>query len=182
LYQYTFILLCNLLFTSLPVIALGAFDQDLNAKAALAYPQLYIRGIRGLEYTRTMFWLYMADGLYQSAVVYFVPWVVWTFGAAVSWNGRGIESLADFGTTVSVAAIVSANTYVGLNTTYWTVITWAVVIGSSLIMMLWITVYSFFQSSDFIDEVIILFGGVTFWVTVVFAVALALRKLRYFLR
>jgi phospholipid-translocating ATPase len=98
------------------VIVLGAFDQDLNARAALAFPQLYIRGIRGLEYTRTLFWLYMADGLYQSAVVYFVPYAAWTLGPAVGWTGRGIDSLADFGTTVSVAAIVAANTYVGMNT------------------------------------------------------------------
>ncbi len=143
LYQYTFILLYNLVFTSLPVIVLGgtspqlspsftlphsflyknffllpfvAFDQDINAKAALAFPQLYVRGIRGLEYTRTKFWVYMGDGLYQSGVVFFIPFVVWTVGVPVSWNGRSIESLADFGTTVAVAAIFAANSYVGLNT------------------------------------------------------------------
>jgi phospholipid-translocating ATPase len=135
LYEYTFILLCNLVFTSLPVIVLGgasllylccpvileltqhaAFDQDINAKAALAFPQLYIRGIRGLEYTRTRFWLYMADGLYQSAVVFFIPYAIWSSGLAVSWNGNGIESVADFGTTVAVTAIFIANAYVGMNT------------------------------------------------------------------
>lgn len=82
----------------------------------MAFPQLYIRGIRGLEYTRTKFWLYMADGLYQSVIVFFIPYLVWTVGTPNSWNGRGINSLADFGTTVAVAAIFSANTYVGLNT------------------------------------------------------------------
>lgn len=97
-------------------VVLSAFDQDINAKAAMAFPQLYIRGIRGLEYTRTKFWLYMLDGLYQSAVVYFIAFCAWTLGLAVSWNGKGIDSLADFGTTVSVAAIFTANTYVGINT------------------------------------------------------------------
>ncbi|KAL1753669.1 hypothetical protein FB107DRAFT_264155 [Schizophyllum commune] len=175
LYQYTFILLCNLVFTSLPVVALGAFDQDLNAKAALAYPALYVRGIRGLEYTRSKFWMYMLDGLYQSAVVFFIPYLVWILGTvAISWNGKTIESLADFGTTVAVAAIVAANTYVGLNTHYWTVITFVVVIGSSVVMLLWIVIYSFFLSSDFIDEVVILFGELTFWTTVVFTVTVAL--------
>jgi len=82
----------------------------------MAFPQLYIRGIRGLEYTRTKFWLYMLDGLYQSAVVYFITFCAWTLGLAVSWNGKGIDSLSDFGTTVSVAAIFTANTYVGINT------------------------------------------------------------------
>ncbi|KAG5636603.1 hypothetical protein H0H81_007428 [Sphagnurus paluster] len=116
LYQYTFILLYNLVFTSLPVVVLGAFDQDINAKAALAFPQLYVRGIRGLEYTRAKFWLYMLDGLYQSAVIFFFPYLVWMSGITISWNGKGIDSLSDFGTTVSVAAIFAANSFVGMNT------------------------------------------------------------------
>ena len=95
---------------------LPAFDQDFNAKAALAFPQLYVRGIRGLEYTRAKFWMYMTDGLYQSTVVYFIPYAIWTLGLPISFNGKGVESLADFGTTVAVAAIVSANAYVGMNT------------------------------------------------------------------
>jgi len=95
---------------------LVAFDQDINAKAALAFPQLYVRGIRGLEYTREKFWLYMLDGLYQSGVVFFIPYLAWSLGLSVSWNGRGIESLSDFGTTVAVSAIFAANAYVGINT------------------------------------------------------------------
>ncbi|RDX49470.1 phospholipid-transporting ATPase 1 [Lentinus brumalis] len=174
LYQYTFILLYNLVFTSLPVIALGAFDQDINAKAALAFPQLYIRGIRGLEYTRLKFWMYMLDGLYQSAVVFFIPYFIWTRGLAISWNGKTIESLADFGTTVSVAAIICANTYVGINTHYWTVITWVIVIGSSVVMMAWIAIYSLFESIDFVDEVVILFGELTFWTALLLSVVVAL--------
>ncbi|KAJ7724330.1 phospholipid-transporting ATPase 1 [Mycena maculata] len=174
LYHYTFVLLCNLAFTSLPVIVLGAFDQDINSRAALAFPQLYVRGIRGLEYTRVKFWLYMLDGLYQSAVVYFIPYLVWTLGLAVSWNGKGIDSLADFGTTVAVTAIFCANTYVGLNTSYWTVLTWVVVFGSTILMMAWIVIFSFFISADFIDEEQVLFGELTFWTTVVVTSLIAL--------
>ncbi|KAG6819892.1 hypothetical protein H0H93_007670 [Arthromyces matolae] len=175
LYQYTFVLLCNLVFTSLPVIALGAFDQDINAKAALAFPQLYVRGIRGLEYTRTKFWLYMFDGLYQSAVVFFFPFLVWTFGGVnASWNGKGIESLSEFGTTVAVAAILTANSYVGLSTNYWTVITWVLVFGSTIVMLLWIVIYSAFLTNDFVDEVVILFGGITFWATILLSATVAL--------
>lgn len=58
----------------------------------------------------------MLDGLYQSVVVFYIPYLVWSLGLAVSWNGKAIESLSDFGTTVAVAAIFSANFYVALNT------------------------------------------------------------------
>ncbi|EKM52958.1 uncharacterized protein PHACADRAFT_259127 [Phanerochaete carnosa HHB-10118-sp] len=174
LYEYTFIILYNVLFTSLPVIVLGAFDQDINAKAALAFPQLYVRGIRGLEYTRTKFWLYMLDGLYQSLVVFYIPYFVWALGAPLSSDGRAVESLADFGTTVSVAAIWAANTYVGISTHYWTVIAWAVILGSSIVMFLWIVIYSFFESSDFVNEVIVLCGTSIFWFSVIVSVLVAL--------
>ncbi|KAJ1305376.1 hypothetical protein OPQ81_000391 [Rhizoctonia solani] len=174
LYQYTFILLYNTVFTSLPVIVLGAFDQDINAKASLAFPQLYRRGILGLEYTQTKFWAYMFDGLYQSAVVYFIPYFVWTNPPTLSWTGKGIDSLADFGTTVSVAAIISANLYVGINTRYWTVLTWFVTIGSSAVLIIWIAVYSQFMSSDFVDEFEILFGSMNFWGCVLLSVCVAI--------
>ncbi|GAB1522787.1 phopholipid transporting ATPase [Rhizoctonia solani] len=172
--QYTFILLYNTVFTSLPVIVLGAFDQDINAKASLAFPQLYRRGILGLEYTQTKFWAYMFDGLYQSAVVYFIPYFVWTNPPTLSWTGKGIDSLADFGTTVSVAAIVSANLYVGINTRYWTVLTWFVTIGSSAVLIIWIAVYSQFMSTDFVDEFEILFGSMNFWGCVLLTVCVAI--------
>jgi phospholipid-translocating ATPase len=94
----------------------AAFDQDINAKAALAFPQLYIRGIRGLEYTREKFWTYMLDGLYQSGVVFFFPYLAWSLGLSMSWNGKVIDSLSDFGTAVAVAAIFAANAFVGMNT------------------------------------------------------------------
>jgi len=52
--------------------------------------------------------------------------------------------------------------------------TWIVVFPSTLVMMGWIAVYSFFQTSDFIHEVIILFGGIPFWATVFLSAAVAL--------
>jgi phospholipid-translocating ATPase len=58
----------------------------------------------------------------------------------------------------------------------WTIITWVIILGSSLVMLLWIVLYSFFESFDFAHEAQRLCGGVTFWVTVGLAVAIALRE------
>lgn len=43
-------------------------------------------------------------------------------------------------------------------------------------MLLWIVIYSFFESSDFNDEVVVLFGEVTFWATVLISVFAALGR------
>jgi phospholipid-translocating ATPase len=56
LYDYTYILLFNLAFTSLPVIFMGVLDQDVSDKVSLAVPQLYRRGIERKEWTQRKFW------------------------------------------------------------------------------------------------------------------------------
>jgi phospholipid-translocating ATPase len=52
----SYILLVNLVFTSLPVIFMGAFDQDVSAEIAMKVPQLYKRGILREEWTAAKFW------------------------------------------------------------------------------------------------------------------------------
>jgi len=56
----------------------------------------------------------------------------------------------------------------------WTFLTWIVVIGSSVVMLLWIVIFSFFRSNDFNDEVVILFGNIPFWASVVISIVIAL--------
>ena len=41
-------------------------------------------------------------------------------------------------------------------------------------MLLWIVIYSFFQSNDFNDEVVIFFGNVPFWASVIISIIIAL--------
>ena len=64
--------------------------------------------------------------------------------------------------------------YARLRVCSWTVITWIIVIGSSVVMLAWIAIYSLFESVDFVDEVVILFGDITFWTSVILSVVIAL--------
>lgn len=60
LFDYTYIILVNVAFTSLPVIFMGIFDQDVDDKLSLAVPQLYMRGIERKEWSQTKFWYVVA--------------------------------------------------------------------------------------------------------------------------
>lgn len=55
-FEYSYILMFNLLFTSLPVGIMGVLDQDVSDKVSLEVPQLYRRGIERLEWTQLKFW------------------------------------------------------------------------------------------------------------------------------
>jgi len=52
--------------------------------------------------------------------------------------------------------------------------TWIVVVGLMLVMLLRILIYSFFMSADFMDKVLILFGSIQFWATVLITALFAL--------
>jgi len=55
-FDYTYILMFNLAFTSVPVVLIGVLDQDVSDAVSLAVPQLYRRGIERLEWTQKKFW------------------------------------------------------------------------------------------------------------------------------
>ena len=76
LFEFTYLMFYNLAFTSLPVIFLGIFDQDVEAKVSLLVPQIYRTGITRTEMSDLKFYLYCLDGIYQSAISYFSLFVI----------------------------------------------------------------------------------------------------------
>lgn len=58
----------NVLFTVLPPLVIGIFDQFVSARMLDRYPQLYSLGQRNVFFTKTAFWLWIANALYHSLV------------------------------------------------------------------------------------------------------------------
>ncbi|GAA5984594.1 hypothetical protein JCM10908_003414 [Rhodotorula pacifica] len=162
LYEYTLLMLFNLVFTSLPVAILGILDQDVDAKTSLAYPQLYRRGIAGKEWTRRRFFGYMLDGLYQSVIAFGVPYFVFAWSTTHSTSGHDF-AIWELGTTVAACAVTAANLFVGLNIRYWTWMVFVIIIASTLAFHVWIAIYSQFETFFFQNEVVYLYGTAQFW-------------------
>jgi len=60
--------LYNVLFTVLPPVVIGVFDQFVSARILDRYPQLYSLGQRNVFFTKTAFWLWIGNALYHSLV------------------------------------------------------------------------------------------------------------------
>jgi magnesium-transporting ATPase (P-type) len=77
-YLENYILLYNLIFTSIPSIFLGWFDQNLDARDCIRYPFVYSQYGRNLKpYTFALFARYMFDGVFQAAASFFIPLYVY---------------------------------------------------------------------------------------------------------
>ncbi|EDQ92264.1 uncharacterized protein MONBRDRAFT_23245 [Monosiga brevicollis MX1] len=90
----------NLLWTSLPPIVTGIFDQDVTEDALEAFPMLYEQGREDLTY-KGRFWPIILDSFYQAVVIFFVPYAVY------------VDKLEDNGMlvmgTISIFCIIIAN-------------------------------------------------------------------------
>jgi len=60
--------LYNVVFTVLPPLVIGIFDQFVSARILDRYPQLYTLGQKNEFFTKTAFWLWVANALYHSLV------------------------------------------------------------------------------------------------------------------
>lgn len=69
-----FISVYNLFYTSLPVLALGIFDQDVNDVNSLKYPKLFTPGHLNLLFNKTEFFKSAMHGCITSGVLFFIPY------------------------------------------------------------------------------------------------------------
>lgn len=87
LYESWSLSMFNTLFTSLPVIFLGIFEQDLSATTLLAVPELYAQGQRNaaFNFQKYIWWMFMAVS--EAVGVYFLMFGLYAQDVADRYNG-----------------------------------------------------------------------------------------------
>ncbi|QLL34931.1 hypothetical protein HG536_0H03060 [Torulaspora globosa] len=142
LFEYTYLMFYNLAFTSLPVIFLGIMDQDVNDTISLIVPQLYRVGILRTEWNQTKFLWYMFDGVYQSTICFFFPYLIYHKTMYVTQNGYGLEHRYYLGIMVTAIAVVACNLYVLLHQYRWDWFTGLFIGLSCIIVFGWTGIWS----------------------------------------
>ncbi|CAJ0937664.1 unnamed protein product, partial [Mesorhabditis belari] len=118
----------NLFFTALPVLAMGALDQDVDADTSLRFPKLYLPGQYNLFFNMRIFIYSVLQGMISSLVIFFVPYG--TFIEAIDPNGRDLNDYPALAFTAFTALFIVVTIQICLDTYYWTAITHIVLWGS----------------------------------------------------
>uniref|UniRef100_A0A665VHD5 Phospholipid-transporting ATPase n=1 Tax=Echeneis naucrates TaxID=173247 RepID=A0A665VHD5_ECHNA len=127
-YDQYFITLYNIVYTSLPVLAMGIFDQDVPDQRSLEYPKLYEPGQLNLLFNKKEFFICIAQGIYTSVVLFFVPYAV--LSEATQSNGVPLADYQTFAVTTATALVIVVSVQICLDTGFWTVINHVFVWGS----------------------------------------------------
>uniref|UniRef100_A0A0A0LVP6 Phospholipid-transporting ATPase n=1 Tax=Cucumis sativus TaxID=3659 RepID=A0A0A0LVP6_CUCSA len=70
-YNDWFLSLYNVFFTSLPVIALGVFDQDVSSRYCLKFSLLYQEGVQNVLFSWVRIFGWVFNGLLSSVIIFF---------------------------------------------------------------------------------------------------------------
>ncbi|WOK93652.1 hypothetical protein Cni_G02352 [Canna indica] len=102
--------LYSVVYTALPTIIVGTLDKDLSKKTLLKYPQLYKSGQNDEKYNMKLFIFTMMDCIWQSAAIFFIPYVAYRISTIDA------SSLGDLWT---LAVVILVNIHLAMDVFRW---------------------------------------------------------------
>ncbi|MEJ1278697.1 hypothetical protein NN561_009619 [Cricetulus griseus] len=127
-YDQWFITLFNIVYTSLPVLAMGIFDQDVSDQNSMDCPQLYEPGQLNLLFNKRRFFICVAHGIYTSLALFFIPYG--SFYNLAGEDGQHIADYQSFAVTMATSLVIVVSVQIALDTSYWTVVNHVFIWGS----------------------------------------------------
>ncbi|OQV17784.1 Phospholipid-transporting ATPase ID [Hypsibius exemplaris] len=166
-YDPWFISFYNLFYTSLPILALGIFDQDVNAKNSIDFPKLYTPGHQNLLFNRQKFFRSMMHGVATSLILFFIAY------GAFHYSVDDLQGIQAFGTGLATILIFTVTLQVALDTSYWTYINFITIIGSVVFYLsLTLFMYSNLFATSYLGSEKKVYSSPAFWFTLVLTVVI----------
>ncbi|OAD03030.1 hypothetical protein MUCCIDRAFT_126583, partial [Mucor lusitanicus CBS 277.49] len=168
MFEYALVALYNLIFTSLPIIFLGIWDQDVNAKVSELYPEMYRMGLRNDKFKPWRFYMTVLDAIFQSSVCFFFPYML-LLGGPLEPQGRDQNGMYELGTIVSSIAVIVANFFVMTSLYSFTWIQQFIIWISILVYYAFVCIYAQFNTFIFAGHDV-LFGTGCYWMMLILTI------------
>ncbi|XP_055698047.1 phospholipid-transporting ATPase ID isoform X4 [Phlebotomus papatasi] len=163
-----FISVYNLFYTSLPVLALGVFEQDVSDKNSLEYPKLYTPGLTNALFNTTEFIRSVLHGIFSSLVLFLIPYG--TYKDGVSPEGYVLSDHMLLGSVVATILIIDNTAQIALDTSYWTVFNHIMVWGSVVTYFVLDYFYNYVIGGPYVGSLTQAMKEPTFWFTTLISV------------
>ncbi|KAH7549287.1 hypothetical protein ACOSP7_025997 [Xanthoceras sorbifolium] len=138
-YNDWFLALYNVFFTSLPVIALGVFDQDVASRFCLKFPLLYQEGIQNVLFSwyRIVGWAF--NGVATATIIFF--FCIRTMEQQAFRGGGEVVGLEILGATMYTCVVWVVNCQMALSISYFTYIQHLFIWGGILLWYMFLLAY-----------------------------------------
>ncbi|XP_030081762.1 phospholipid-transporting ATPase ID isoform X7 [Drosophila hydei] len=165
-----FISVYNLFYTSLPVLALGVFEQDVSDKNSVEYPRLYTPGLKSELFNIREFIYSVLHGAFTSLILFLIPYGVYKDG--VSHNGFILSDHMTLGAVVATILIVDNTAQIALYTSYWTIVNHVTIWGSLIWYFVLDYFYNYVIGGPYVGSLTQAIKDLTFWMTMLITVVM----------
>ncbi|XP_017962612.1 phospholipid-transporting ATPase ID isoform X1 [Drosophila navojoa] len=165
-----FISVYNLFYTSLPVLALGVFEQDVSDKNSVEYPRLYTPGLKSELFNIREFIYSVLHGAFTSLILFLIPYGVYKDG--VSHNGYILSDHMTLGAVVATILIVDNTAQIALYTSYWTIVNHITIWGSLIWYFVLDYFYNYVIGGPYVGSLTQAIKDLTFWMTMLITVVM----------
>ncbi|KAH8347307.1 hypothetical protein KR059_008680 [Drosophila kikkawai] len=163
-----FISVYNLFYTSLPVLALGVFEQDVSDKNSVEFPRLYTPGLKSELFNIREFIYSVLHGAFTSLILFLIPYGVYRDG--VSHEGYVLSDHMTLGAVVATILIVDNTAQISLYTSYWTVVNHVTIWGSLIWYFVLDYFYNYVIGGPYVGSLTQAMKDLSFWATMLITV------------
>lgn len=170
LFDPMFISVYNLFYTSMPVLALGIFEQDVSDRCSIKFPKLYTPGLKNALFNKREFFRSAVQGFVTSCVLFFIP-----FGAyynAMDTEGRSMADQQTFGSVVATILVIVVTMQICLDTSYWTLFNHITIWGSLIFYLLLQYAYNYLLKGEYVGALAKAMGEPMFYFTTLLTIVI----------
>ncbi|XP_008787943.2 putative phospholipid-transporting ATPase 9 [Phoenix dactylifera] len=138
-YNDWFLSCYNVFFTSLPVIALGVFDQDVSPRFCLKFPMLYQEGVQNVLFSWTRLLGWMFNGILNAITIFY--FCTYAFQHQAFRKGGEVVGFEVLGATMYTCVVWVVNCQMALSVSYFTLIQHIFIWGGIALWYLFLLAY-----------------------------------------
>lgn len=182
LFEQSFMIFANTLFSSLPVGVMGGFDKDIDAGSAMKYPKLYQLGISGSAMNEMSFLAHSLEAVYHAIIIFFIT--TYSFADEPITSVGQLNDISILDAITFIYTMWTIDIAVFMNTYDWS---WITVFGLTFsIFLTFIYTIVFSATPGLIGSKLdyLIFRSINFWLTfvLVITVCLAPRTVYFYLQ
>ncbi|KAJ9049422.1 aminophospholipid translocase [Entomophthora muscae] len=169
----------NVVFTVMPPLMIGIFDQHLSARMLDRYPEMYKIGQKKLIFNVKTFWGSTSNAIAHSLLLYLL--ITTSFGSGMLMNDGKVGGYEFMSVSIYASVLITVLCKAALITDNWTKYTVAAIPGSLLIFIVVFSMYGSFAprfgtANEYNGMVPYIFGSGYFWMLILIMPCLCLSR------
>ncbi|KAI0244756.1 aminophospholipid translocase [Massospora cicadina] len=169
----------NVIFTVMPPLMIGIFDQHLSARMLDRYPEMYKIGQKKLIFNVKTFWGSTFNAIAHSILLYFL--ITASFGSGMLMSDGKVGGYEFMSVSIYASVLITVLCKAALITDNWTKYTVAAIPGSLVIFIVVFSLYGsvaprFGIANEYNGMVPYIFGSGYFWILILVMPCLCLSR------